>query len=68
MLDHMEQELPTPPEHLGSPQIFSGVHVAQCLVFGVMFCRWCSSSICGLWSPLWYLQTFLRDLSHCFKL
>jgi hypothetical protein len=35
----MEQELPTLPEHLSSPLVFSGVHVASSLVFCVVFCR-----------------------------
>ena len=33
------QELLTLPEHLCSPLVFSGVHVAQSLVFCVVFCR-----------------------------
>jgi hypothetical protein len=33
----MEQELPTLPEHLSSSPVFSGVCVAQSLVFYVMF-------------------------------
>ena len=39
LLSHMEQELPTLPEHLSSSPVFSGVCVAQSLVFYVMFCR-----------------------------
>ena len=35
----MELELLTLPEHLGSSPVFSGVRVAQSLVFCVMFCR-----------------------------
>jgi len=35
----VEQELLTLPEHLSSPLVFSGVHVAQSLVFYVEFCR-----------------------------
>jgi hypothetical protein len=35
----MEQELPTLPEHLSSSPVFSGVCVAQSLVFYVMFCK-----------------------------
>ena len=38
-VSHVEQELPTLPEHLSSPQIFSRVRVARYLVFCVMFCR-----------------------------
>jgi hypothetical protein len=69
----VEQELPTLPEHLSSPPVFSGVLVPRPLVFCVMFCRSlfvmlsfslchcvvCSSSIYGFWLPLWYLQTLL---------
>ena len=32
----VEQELPTRPEHLGSPPVFSGVFVTQSLVFCVI--------------------------------
>ena len=35
----VEQELLTIPEHLRSPPVFSGIHVARSLVFCVMFCR-----------------------------
>jgi len=35
----VEQELPTLPEHLSLPPIFSGVHVTRPLVLCVMFCR-----------------------------
>ena len=35
----MKQELLTLPEHLSSPQVFSGVRVAQSLAFFVVFCR-----------------------------
>ena len=35
---HVEQELLALPEHMGSPPVFSGVHVARFLVLGVMFC------------------------------
>ena len=38
-LSHVEQELPTLPEHLGSPPVFSGVRVARSLVLCVIFCR-----------------------------
>jgi len=34
---HVEQELPTPPEHLSSRPFFSGNSVARSLVFYVMF-------------------------------
>jgi hypothetical protein len=33
------KELTTRPEHLSSPQIFSGVRVAQSLIFRVVFCK-----------------------------
>ena len=35
----VEQELPTLPEHLSSPPVFSGVRVARIEVFCVVFCR-----------------------------
>ena len=35
----LEQELLALPEHLSSPPGFSGVHVANFLVFCVLFCR-----------------------------
>ena len=35
----VEQELLTFPDHLSSPQVFSGVRVARSLVLCVMFCR-----------------------------
>jgi hypothetical protein len=34
----VEQELLTLPRHLGSPPVFSGVHVARFLVFCIVFC------------------------------
>jgi len=69
----VEQELPTLPEHLNSPPVFSGVHVARSLVLCVCFvdhylsfcafsfghCVVCSTSRCGFWLSLWYLQTLL---------
>jgi hypothetical protein len=59
----MEQELPTLPEHLSSPPVFSGVRVTRSLVLYVCFvdrclffctfsfghCVVCSSSIYGFW-------------------
>jgi len=59
----MEQELPTLPEHLCSPPVFSGVRVTRSLVLYVCFvyrclsfctfsfghCVVCSSSIYGFW-------------------
>ena len=61
----------TLPEHLSSPEVFSGVRVTRSLVLYVCFvdrclsfcafsfdhCVVCSSSIYGFWLPLWYLQT-----------
>ena len=35
----VEQELLTLPEHLNSPQVFSGVHVTRSLVLYAVFCR-----------------------------
>jgi len=35
----VEQELPTLPEHLSSPPVFSGVRVTRSLVLCVVFCR-----------------------------
>ena len=69
------QELLTLREHLSSSPVFSGVRVTRCLVLCVClvdrclsFCtfsfgHWfvCSSSLCGFWLPLWYLQIPLID-------
>jgi hypothetical protein len=69
----VEQELLTLPENLSLPPVFSGVRVTRSLVLYVCFvdrclsfcifsfghCVVCSSSICGFWLPLWYLQTLL---------
>ena len=38
-LPHVEQELPTLPEHLSLPPVFSGVRLARSLAFCVVFCR-----------------------------
>jgi hypothetical protein len=65
----VEQELPTPPEHLSSSPVFSGVRVTRYVVVYVCFvdrclsfctflfghCAFCSSSIYGFWLLLWYL-------------
>ena len=70
----MEQELPTLPERLSLPPVFSGVRVARSLVLYaclvddcLSFCTFsfghgvvCSSSIYGFCQPLWYLQTLLN--------
>ena len=69
----VERELPTLPEHLSSPLVFSYVHVTRSLALCVCFvdrclsfctfsfghCVVCSSSIYGFWLHLWYLQTLL---------
>ena len=71
----VEQELPTLPEHLSSPQVFSGVPVTRSLVLYVCFvdrclslctfghCVVCPCSIYGFWLPFWYLQTLLTGQS-----
>ena len=70
----VEQELCTLPEHMSSPPLFSRVRVTWSLVLYVCFvdrslsfctflfghCVVCSSSICGFWLLLWYLQTLLK--------
>ena len=69
----VEWELPTLPEHLRSPLVFSGVRVTRSLVLYVCFVGRClsfctfsfghcgvCSSIYGFWLPLWYLQTHLK--------
>ena len=76
----VEQELLTIPEHPSSPPVVSGVRVTRSLVLHVCFVDRClsfcpfsfghcvvySSSIYGLWLPLWYLQTLLmiQGCSH----
>ena len=75
----VEQELLTLPEHMSSPQVFSGVRVTRSLVFYVCFvdCRlsFCTfsfdhcvvcSSIYGFWLLLWYLQTLLFNMFSLF--
>ena len=76
----VKQELITLPGHLSSHLVFSGVHVTRWLVLCVCFinrclpmctfsfghCIVCSSSICGFWLPLWYLQTRL-DLTRVWR-
>ena len=70
----VEQELLTHPEHLSSPPDFSGVRVTRSLVLCVCFadrslsictfsfghCVVCSA-IYRFWLPLWYLQTLLME-------
>ena len=74
----VEQELPSLPEHLSSPPVFSGVHVTRSLVLYVCFvdrclsfctfsfghCVVCSSSIYGLWLPPFGTCIFKLFL-HC---
>ena len=77
-VSHMEEELITLPEHLSSPLVFSGVHVAWSLVFCVMFCRLLfvllllsivlSVHFLFIISHyLWYFQTFLTCRLWTFK-
>ena len=63
-----EQELPTLPEHLSSPPVFSGVRVTRSLVLYVCFVDHClsfctfsfgHSSIYGFWLLFWYLKNLL---------
>jgi hypothetical protein len=68
---HVEQELLTLLEHMGSFPVLSGVRVAQSIVFRVLFnhqplfvllfffsdCIVCPSSTCCFWFPIRYLQT-----------
>ena len=72
----VEQELPTLPEQMSSPPVFSGVRVTRSLVLCVCFvdrclsfctfsfghCVFCSSSIYGFWLSLWYLRTILTNI------
>ena len=64
--------MPTLPEHLSSPPVFSGVCVTRSLVLCVCFVDRClffcpfsfghcvvSPSIYRFWLPLWHLQTLL---------
>ena len=67
----VEQELPTPPEHLSLPPFLWG----SCYSFFSFMCMVCRSlfvflylfflPLCSLiyefWLPLWYLQTLLID-------
>ena len=67
----VEQELPTLPQHLSSPPAFSGVRVrgGMCLfcrslfvlLYFVLYCIVCSSSIYGLWLPL---SSMLQTIYH----
>ena len=76
----VEQELPTLPEHLSLPPVFSGVCVTRSLVLCACFanrclsfctfsfghCVVCSSSIYRFWLPLWYLNSSCARLCTCF--
>jgi hypothetical protein len=53
---HVEQELPTLPEHLCSSPVFSGVRVARSLVFCVVFC----SSLVVLFHLVIVLSVLIR--------
>jgi len=78
----VEQALLTLPEHPSSPLVFSGVNVTRSLVLYVCFvdpclsfctfsfghCVVCSSSIYGIWLPLWYLQTLLIIILYSFAI
>ena len=48
----VEQELPTLPQHTSSRPLFSGVRVAQILVFCVVFCRSLFAHLSLYLSPL----------------
>jgi hypothetical protein len=39
-MSRVEEDLPTYPEHLSSPSLFSAVRVTWSLVFCEMLCRW----------------------------
>ena len=52
----VEQELLTFPDHLSSPQVFSGVRVARSLVLCVMFCRSLFVLLSLFFCPLCYLS------------
>ena len=74
---HVEQELPTLPEHLSSPPVLSGIRNARSLVFRVMFCKplfvcffvflslYCQScSVYCFWWALKYLRRFLPKMAY----
>jgi hypothetical protein len=58
-LPHMEQKLLTLPKHLGSPPVFSEVHVARSLIFYIMLFDLLSFS---LWTVGWLSFFVLRLL------
>ena len=71
-VSHVEQEQLLLPDHVSSPPVISGVHVAWSLVFCVVYCRslfvhlffgHCvvCPSIYGSWLPLWYLRFTAAD-------
>ena len=57
-----EQELPTLPEHLSSPPVFSGVFVTQSSVFCLMFCKSLFVLLNFFFLPLCCLSFNLRIL------
>jgi hypothetical protein len=67
LLPHVEQELPTLPEHPSLTPVFSGVRVARSLVFicSVLLIIVCPfvhvrlTIVLSVHLPLCYLQTFL---------
>jgi hypothetical protein len=58
----VDQELPTLPEHLRSPPVFSGVRVSRSLVLGVCFIYhclpFCTFSLAGVLSVLRRLMDY----------
>ena len=59
----VEQELVTLLEHMGSPQVFSGVFVVQLLVLCVVFCRLLFVFFSFFLWPLFFLSFDLKLLS-----
>ena len=63
----VEQELPTLPEHLSSPPVFSGVRVTRSLVLCVCFVDRCFVLLyfffwplcCPFFFDIWYLQSLV---------
>ena len=53
----MEHELLTPQKHMGSPEVFNNVSVAQSLGHCIV-----CPSINSFWLPLWYIQTLITVL------
>ena len=59
---HVEQEVPSRPEHLSSPPVFNGVQVARSLVFCVMFCTSLFFLLSFFLWPLYFLSFDFRFL------